>query len=229
MKKSQQLYEGKAKRAFKTGLSDCYMAEYKDAATAKNGAKKRSICGKGEGNNRVSSHLLRLPEKEDVAIHVIQKLSPRETPVKSVHLIPPQVIARSVAASSFAARLRIPEGTRLPHTVVEHCHKNDELGDRMVNGSHIAVLNAATPAEPQKIERAALRINRFLTACLQNADLPSIDFKLEFGRDRDGNIMLADEISPDTCRFWNTKNMPIWTRSFSAVIWAARRKPATTF
>jgi phosphoribosylaminoimidazole-succinocarboxamide synthase len=203
--KTKQLYEGKAKKVFETNDPDLLIVDYKDDATAFNGLKKGSIAGKGEINNRVTNHLMRLLEKEGIPTHLVEEISPRETVVKRVQIVPLEVIVRNIAAGSLAKRLGLEEGTKMKRTVLEFCYKCDELGDPMVNEYHILAMEYATEAELKLISEYSLKINRILTDYLKDAGIELIDFKLEFGRTKDGTIVLADEISPDTCRFWDVK------------------------
>lgn len=204
MVKKEQLYEGKAKRVYATDNPDLLLVDYKDDATAGNGAKKGTIRGKGVVNNRVTNRLMKLLESQGIPTHYVQELSDRETLVRRVQIVPLEVIVRNVAAGSLAKRLGLPEGTPLRSTVLEYCYKSDELGDPMVNEYHIAAIGAATKAELDTIADLAFRINGILTGYLREAGIELIDFKLEFGRLDDGTVILADEISPDTCRFWDT-------------------------
>ena len=205
MQKLEQLYEGKAKKVFRTDDENVYLVDYKDDATAGNGAKKGTIREKGVVNNRVTNRLMGLLEENGIPTHYIKGLSDRETLVKRVEIVPLEVIVRNVAAGSLAKRLGMEEGTRLPVTVLEYCYKNDALGDPMVNEYHIAALGAATPEELRQIADYSLRVNSILTDYLKGAGIELIDFKLEFGRDVSKKIILADEISPDTCRFWDSR------------------------
>ena len=205
MEKLEQLYEGKAKKVFATDDPAVVLVSYKDDATAFNGLKKGTIEGKGAINNRVSNHLMRLLEKDGVPTHLVEELSPRETLVKKVAIVPLEVIVRNVAAGSLSKRLGLPEGTKLGKTVLEFCYKDDALGDPMVNRYHIAAMGWATDEEMETICRYSLMVNDFLTRYLADLNIELIDFKLEFGRLADGTIILADEISPDTCRFWDSK------------------------
>jgi phosphoribosylaminoimidazole-succinocarboxamide synthase len=203
MKKLNQMYEGKAKKVFATDEADKVIVDYKDAATAFNGLKKGTISGKGAINNRVSNHLMRMLEKNGIPTHLIEEISDRETVVKKVSIVPLEVIVRNIAAGSLAARLGLPEGTKLKKTVLEYCYKDDELGDPMVNDYHIAAMGWATDAEVKLIADYSFKINELLSAYLKDLNIELIDFKLEFGKTADGTIVLADEISPDTCRFWD--------------------------
>ena len=204
MKKTNQLYEGKAKKVFETDQPDLLIVSYKDDATAFNGLKKGTILGKGAINNRVTNHLMKLLEKQGVPTHFVEKLNDRETVVRRVQIVPLEVIVRNIAAGSLSKRLGLPEGTKLKKTVLEFCYKNDELGDPMVNESHIYALDLATKEELDTITRLSLKINEILGEYLMENHIELIDFKLEFGRLADGTIVLADEISPDTCRFWDS-------------------------
>ncbi len=204
MKKQELLYEGKAKRVYTTQDPNCYMVEYKDDATAFNGLKKGTIAHKGMINNRVTNHLMKLLESKGIPTHLVQEVSPRETIVKKVKIIPLEVIVRNIAAGSLSQRLGLPEGTRLAKTVLEYCYKDDQLGDPMINDYHIFALELATSEELAQIARYSLQINEILTDYLKVAGIELIDFKLEFGKTDDGTIILADEISPDTCRFWDS-------------------------
>lgn len=205
MKKMEQMYEGKAKKVFATDDPNVVLVDYKDDATAGNGAKKGTILGKGVVNNRVTNSLMKMLETKGIPTHFVEEISERETLVKRVTIVPLEVIVRNVAAGSLAKRLGLPEGTVLKSTVLEYCYKDDALGDPMVNEYHIAAIDAATPAELDTIADYALKINKYLAEYLKDAGIELIDFKLEFGRLADGTIVLADEISPDTCRFWDSK------------------------
>lgn len=204
MKKMEQLYEGKAKKVFKTDDPNLYIVDYKDDATAFNGEKKGTIVGKGIINNRVTNHLMRMLEAEGIPTHLVEELSDRETLVKNVTIVPLEVIVRNITAGSLAKRLGVPEGQKLGETVLEFCYKDDALGDPMVNEYHIAAMGWATQEEVTLISSYALKVNRLLTDYLKDLNIELIDFKLEFGKTADGTIVLADEISPDTCRFWDS-------------------------
>lgn len=199
----EMLYEGKAKKVFRTDDDNLYIVQYKDDATAFNGLKKGTIVGKGIVNNRMSNHMFRLLEKDGIPTHYVEELSERETLVKKVEIVPIEVIVRNIAAGSLSKRLGLPEGTKLHTTVLEYCYKDDELGDPMINDYHIAAIELATKEEMQTIADMALHVNRFMTEYLKDLNIELIDFKLEFGRTPEG-IVLADEISPDTCRFWDS-------------------------
>lgn len=205
VKKTTQLYEGKAKKVYATDEKGVYIVSYKDDATAFNGLKKGSIEGKGAINNRVSNHLMALLEKEGIPTHFIETLNDRETAVKAVQIVPLEVIVRNIAAGSLSKRLGLDEGVKLETTVLEFCYKRDDLGDPMVNEYHIKALGLATEDEIKTISDYSFKINTYLSAYLLDLGIELVDFKLEFGRTEDGNIILADEISPDTCRFWDSK------------------------
>lgn len=204
IEKTTQLYEGKAKKVYNTTDENCYIVSYKDDATAFNGLKKGTIEGKGSINNRVSNYLMSLLEKEGIPTHVVEQLNDRETVVKKVKIVPLEVIVRNIAAGSLSKRLGLPEGTKLSSPVLEFCYKDDELGDPMVNEYHIYAMNIATPEELKEIADYSFRVNDFLIKFLSKCNIDLVDFKIEFGRTPDGKIILADEISPDTCRFWDS-------------------------
>ena len=203
MKKLEQLYEGKAKKVFATDNPDVVLVDYKDDATAFNGLKKGTIVGKGVINNRVTNFLMQMLEKNGIPTHYIEEISDRETLVKKVTIVPLEVIVRNIAAGSLSKRLGLPEGTKLGQTVIEYCYKDDELGDPMVNEYHIAAMNWVSKSNLELIAKYALKVNELLTAFLKQSNIELIDFKLEFGITSDGTLVLADEISPDTCRFWD--------------------------
>lgn len=203
MEKKEQLYEGKAKKVYATDDPKVVLVDYKDDATAFNGLKKGTILNKGVVNNKVTNFIMQMLEKEGIETHYIKQLSDRETLVKKVEIVPIEVIVRNIAAGSLAKRLGLEEGTPLKSTVLEFCYKNDELGDPMINDYHIAAIGLATKEELEQITKMSLKVNEFLTAYLANLNIELVDFKLEFGR-YDGRIILADEISPDTCRFWDS-------------------------
>jgi phosphoribosylaminoimidazole-succinocarboxamide synthase len=204
-RKLEQLYEGKAKKVFSTDTDGVYIVEYKDDATAGNGARKGVIQGKGVINNRVTNRLMGILEEKGIPTHFIEELSDTETAVRRVGIVPLEVIVRNIAAGSLASRLGLSEGTKLRSTVLEYCYKDDALGDPMVNEYHIAAMGWASGAELKTIAELSFKINDILGGHLKDAGIELIDFKLEFGRLSDGRIILADEISPDTCRFWDTK------------------------
>lgn len=203
MEKTIQMYEGKAKKVFATDDENLCIVSYKDDATAFNGLKKGTIAGKGVVNNKMSNYLMQLLEKDGVPTHFVKELNDRETLVKKVSIVPLEVIVRNVAAGSFSKRLGVPEGTPLKTTVLEYCYKNDELGDPMVNDYHILAMGYATKEELDTISSLTFKINDFLKNFFKKINVDLIDFKIEFGRTPDGKIVLADEISPDTCRFWD--------------------------
>jgi phosphoribosylaminoimidazole-succinocarboxamide synthase len=204
MKKLEMVYEGKAKKVYKTDNEDLYIVDYKDDATAFNGLKKGSIQDKGIMNNRISNYLFKMLEKNGIKTHFVEEISQRETIVKKVEIVLIEVIVRNIAAGSLSKRLGLPEGTKLPCTVLEFCYKNDDLGDPMINEYHAYALNLATKEELDTITEMAFKVNDILSEYLKDLNIELIDFKLEFGRCKDG-IILADEISPDTCRFWDSK------------------------
>lgn len=204
VEKREQLYEGKAKKVYGTNDERYCIVSYKDDATAFNGLKKGTISGKGAINNRVTNFLMQMLQKEGIPTHFVEELDERETVVKRVNIIPLEVIVRNIAAGSLAKRLGLAEGTRMKRPVLEFSYKNDDLGDPMVNDYHILAMEYATQEELSTIKCFALKINEILSAYLKDANIELIDFKLEFGKTADGTIVLADEISPDTCRFWDT-------------------------
>lgn len=204
MEKTVQLYEGKAKKVFATNDENLCIVSYKDDATAFNGLKKGTIMGKGAINNRVTNHLMKLLEKNGIPTHFVEELSDRETVVKKVSIVPLEVIVRNIAAGSLAKRLGLSEGTKMSRTVLEFCYKDDSLGDPMVNDYHILAMGFATEEELKLISDYSLKINKILSDYLKDVNIELIDFKLEFGKTGDGTIVLADEISPDTCRFWDS-------------------------
>jgi phosphoribosylaminoimidazole-succinocarboxamide synthase len=206
MTKKELAYEGKAKKVFRTEDESRFIVSYKDDATAFNGAKKGTIRGKGVVNNRVTNHLMRLLESKGIPTHFVEQLSDTDTLVKRVSIIPLEVVVRNVAAGSLVARLGLAEGAKLAVPVLEYSYKNDALNDPLVNNYHIAALRLATPEELKIIDGYALRINDILSAYLKDAHITLIDFKLEFGKLPDGAVVLADEISPDTCRFWDDRS-----------------------
>jgi len=203
MEKLSQLYEGKAKKVFTTENEDYVIVSYKDDATAFNGVKKGTIVGKGAVNNLMSNHMFRLLEKQGVPTHYVEELNDRGTVVKKVEIVPVGVIIRNIAAGSLSKRLGIVEGTKLKSTVLEYSYKDDDLGDPMINDYHIAAMELASPEEMKIIAKYSFIVNDFMSEYLKELNITLIDFKLEFGR-FDGKIILADEISPDTCRFWDT-------------------------
>ena len=205
MKKLEPVYEGKAKKVFKTDDAELFIVDYKDDATAFNGLKKGTISGKGAVNNRMTNSIMQLLEQHGIPTHFVKELSERETLVKRVQIVPIEVIVRNVAAGSLAKRLGLAEGTRLKSTVLEYCYKNDDLGDPMINDYHIFALELASKEQLEKIAAYSLKINEILVAFFKEIGVDLIDFKLEYGITGDGTLVLADEISPDTCRFWDSK------------------------
>ena len=205
MEKKEQLYEGKAKKVFATEDPQLLIVQYKDDATAFNGLKKGTIVGKGIINNQMSNRLMAMLESEGVPTHFVQELSQRETLVKKVSIVPLEVIVRNIAAGSFSKRYGVEEGVVFDQPTIEFSYKNDELGDPLLNTKHALALKVATPEEIETIERYSLKINEVLKACWLSCGVILVDFKLEFGRLADGTIVLADEISPDTCRLWDSK------------------------
>ncbi|MBO4695500.1 MAG: phosphoribosylaminoimidazolesuccinocarboxamide synthase [Clostridia bacterium] len=203
MEKREQLYEGKAKKVFATNDPDLVIVSYKDDATAFNGVKRGTIVGKGVVNNRMSNYLMEKLEKEGIPTHYVQELSERETLVKKVKIVPLEVIVRNIAAGSLAKRLGLEEGVVMKKTVLEYCYKCDELNDPMVNDYHILAMEYCTKEELDKIASMSFKINDFLKKYFASINIDLVDFKLEFGKTKDGEIVLADEISPDTCRFWD--------------------------
>ena len=203
MKKLEQLYEGKAKKVFATAQPDLVIVDYKDDATALNGKKRGTIKGKGAINNMMTNRLMQMLEKNGVPTHFVEEISDRETVVKKVSIVPLEVIIRNVAAGSLSKRLGIPEGTPLRKPVIEYCYKCDELDDPMVNEYHIAAMGWATDEQMKLIAEYALKVDSVLIRFFKEINVELIDFKLEFGVTSDGTLVLADEISPDTCRFWD--------------------------
>lgn len=203
MKKLEQLYEGKAKKVFMTDDPDVVIVDYKDDATAFNGEKKGTIVGKGVVNNRMTNHVFKLMEKEGVPTHLVEELSDRETAVKKVDIVPLEVIVRNVAAGSFSKRMGVEEGKELLCPILEFSYKNDDLGDPFINDDYALALGLATQEEIDTIKAYTRKVNEVLKAYFLQADMKLIDFKIEFGRLKDGTIILADEISPDTCRLWD--------------------------
>ncbi|MEJ5228880.1 MAG: phosphoribosylaminoimidazolesuccinocarboxamide synthase [Pseudothermotoga sp.] len=201
--RKEMVYEGKAKRVYKTDDPNLFIIEYKDDATAFDGKKKGTILNKGILNNKISAIFFELLETQGVQTHFVKTLSEREMLVKAVKIVPIEVIVRNIVAGSLSKRLGLPEGTTLKRTVLEFCYKSDELGDPMINHYHALAMGLATEEELNQIERTALKVNEVLKNFLVQRGIVLVDFKLEFGR-KDGQILLADEISPDTCRFWDS-------------------------
>lgn len=203
MKKLGQLYEGKAKKVYLTDDPEVLMVDYKDDATAFNGEKKGTINSKGIINNRVTNHLMKMLEEKGIPTHLIEQVSDRETYVKKVTIIPLEVIIRNVAAGSFSKRFGVEEGKELNSPTIEFSYKDDSLGDPLINNYHVLALDLATQEDIDIITKYAFKVNDILKAYLIDLGIKLIDFKLEFGKTSDGVIVLADEISPDTCRFWD--------------------------
>ena len=204
MEKKELLYEGKAKKVYTTQNPDVLIVDYKDDATAFNGVKKGTIVGKGVVNNRMTNHIFRMLEEKGIPTHYIEELSDRETAVKKVEIVPLEVIVRNVAAGSFSKKLGIEEGFKLLSPTLEFSYKNDELGDPMINDYYAVAIGAATREEINKITELVFKINEILVDYFKSIKVDLIDFKVEFGRYK-GQIILADEISPDTCRFWDSE------------------------
>lgn len=205
MEKKEQLYEGKAKKVFATDDPNLVIVDYKDDATAFNGLKKGSIAGKGVINNVMSNHMFQLLEKQGVPTHFVEQLSERETLVKKVSIVPLEVIIRNISAGSFAKRFGVEEGIVFDEPTIEFSYKNDDLGDPLMNAYHAVALKAATREEIETIKSMAFKVNEVMKQYFDSLNVILVDFKLEFGKTADGKIVLADEISPDTCRFWDSK------------------------
>lgn len=202
MKKLDLLYEGKAKKVYKTDDEDVLIVDYKDDATAFNGLKKGTIVGKGAINNRMTNHIFKLIEKEGVPTHLVEELSDRETAVKKVEIVPLEVIVRNVAAGSFSKRMGVEEGTKLLCPILEFSYKNDDLGDPFINDYYALALGLATKEEIETITKYTFKVNEVMMKYFDSLGIDLIDFKIEFGRYK-GQIILADEVSPDTCRLWD--------------------------
>jgi len=203
MTKGKQLYEGKAKKIFETDEPEILLVSYKDDATAFNGIKKGTILGKGIINNKVTNYMMRLLEKAGIPTHYIEEISERETLVKKVSIIPLEVIIRNVSAGSFAKNYGVEEGIIFDEPTIEFSYKNDNLGDPLINSYHAIALKLATKEEIEIIKKYAFKINEEMKKFFISINVKLIDFKLEFGKLADNKIVLADEISPDTCRFWD--------------------------
>lgn len=204
MEKKEMLYEGKAKRVFATDNPEVLLVDYKDDATAFNGLKKGTIAGKGAINNRVTNYMMQILEKEGVPTHFVEELSDRQTLVKKVSIVPLEVIIRNISAGSFAKRYGVEEGIVFSEPTIEFSYKNDDLGDPLINSYHAFALGLATWEEIETIKNMAFKINEVMKAYFKKLNVDLVDFKLEFGKLSDGKIVLADEISPDTCRFWDS-------------------------
>ena len=199
--KKEQLYEGKAKKVFATNDPDIVIVDYKDDATAFNGEKKGTITGKGVINNKMTNFMFKMLEKEGVPTHLVEEISDRETIVKKVSIVPLEVIIRNVAAGSFSKRMGVEEGKQLLCPILEYSYKNDDLGDPFINDYYALALGIATKEELDTISKYAFKVNEFMVKFFKGLNIDLIDFKIEFGKTADGTIILADEISPDTCRF----------------------------
>ncbi len=203
MEKLEQLYEGKAKKVFATSDPELCIVSYKDDATAFNGLKKGTIVGKGVINNKMSNFLMQMLEKEGVPTHFVEQLSDRDTVVKKVSIVPLEVIIRNISAGSFAKHYGVEEGIVFDEPTIEFSYKNDDLGDPLLNAYHAIALKLATREEIEQIKSMAFKVNEVLKAYMLTLGVRLVDFKLEFGKTSDGKIVLADEISPDTCRLWD--------------------------
>ncbi len=204
MEKKEQLYEGKAKKVFATEDPNLVIVSYKDDATAFNGLKKGTIAGKGVVNNRMTNYMFKMLEKAGVPTHYVEELNDRETVVKKVSIVPLEVIVRNVAAGSFSKRMGVEEGSALKCPILEFSYKNDDLGDPFINDYYALALGIATKEEIDLITKYTFLINDFMVDFFKKLNIDLIDFKIEFGKTADGKIILADEISPDTCRFWDS-------------------------
>ena len=205
MQKTEMLYEGKAKKVYATENPELYIVSYKDDATAFNGLKKGTIAGKGVINNRVTNYMMQMLEKNGVPTHFVEEISDSETVVKKVSIVPLEVIIRNISAGSFSKRYGVEEGIVFEQPTIEFSYKNYALGDPLLNTRHALALKLATPEEINTIEKYSFRINEILKDFWKTCGVTLVDFKLEFGRLSDGTIVLADEISPDTCRLWDAK------------------------
>ncbi len=205
MKKCEQIYEGKAKKVFATEDPECVIVSYKDDATAFDGLKKGTIAGKGVVNNKMSNYLMQLLEKQGVPTHYIEEISDRETIVRKVKIVPLEVIIRNISAGSFAKRYGVEEGIVFDEPTIEFSYKNDDLHDPLINSYHALALGLASKEEIESIKSMAFKVNSVLKEYFKSLGVTLVDFKLEFGKLSDGTIVLADEISPDTCRFWDSE------------------------
>lgn len=205
MKKLEQIYEGKAKKVYRTDDPERYIVEYKDDATAENGKKRGTIVGKGVVNNQMTNRLMARMEKAGIPTHFVEELSERETVVKKVEIVPLEVIIRNISAGHFASRYGVKEGIVFDSPTIEFSYKNDDLDDPLLNSYHALALKLATAEEIETIKKYAFAVNDVLKAFWKECGVILVDFKLEFGRLSDGSIVLADEISPDTCRLWDEK------------------------
>ncbi|MBQ8649579.1 MAG: phosphoribosylaminoimidazolesuccinocarboxamide synthase [Clostridia bacterium] len=205
MEIKEMLYEGKAKRVYATENPEVLLVDYKDDATAFNGLKKGTISGKGAINNRVTNYMMKILEQKGVPTHFVEELSERRTLVKKVSIVPLEVIIRNISAGSFAKRYGVEEGIAFDEPTIEFSYKNDDLGDPLINSYHAIALKLATKEEIETIKNMAFKVNEVMKAYFKELNVDLVDFKLEFGRLTDGTIVLADEISPDTCRFWDSE------------------------
>lgn len=205
MEMREMLYEGKAKKVYATEDPDLLIVSYKDDATAFNGKKKGTITGKGAINNRVTNFMMQRLEEQGVPTHFVEELNDRETVVKKVEIVPLEVIIRNISAGSFAKRYGVEEGIPFENPTIEFSYKNDDLDDPLINEYHIQALKLATPEEVDTIKKMAFKVNEVMKAFFAQRNVDLVDFKLEFGKTLDGTIVLADEISPDTCRFWDSE------------------------
>ncbi len=205
MEKIKKLYEGKAKIVYETEDRNYLIVEYKDDATAFNGEKKGKISEKGVVNNKVTNYLMKILEKENIPTHFVKEISQRETVVKNVKIIPIEVIIRNISAGSFSKRYGVKEGIIFDNPTIEFSYKDDSLGDPLINEYHVLALNIASKSDMDKIKNMAFKVNDILKSYFKRLDVDLVDFKLEFGKTSEGEIILADEISPDTCRFWDSK------------------------
>ena len=204
IEKKEQLYEGKAKKVYATNDPNLVIVDYKDDATAFNGEKKGTISGKGVINNKMTNYMFKMLEKEGVPTHLVEEISDRETIVKKVSIVPLEVIIRNVAAGSFSKRMGVEEGKQLLCPILEFSYKNDDLGDPFINDYYALALGIATKEDIDTISKYAFKVNEFMVKFFKGLNIDLIDFKIEFGKTADGTIILADEISPDTCRFWDS-------------------------
>lgn len=207
MKKTTLMYEGKAKKVFATDNSEVVLVSYKDDATAFNGEKKGTIMGKGVVNNKMSNHMFKMLETKGIPTHYVEEISDRETFVKKVTIVPLEVIVRNIAAGSMSKKYGIEEGTKLLIPVLEFSYKNDDLGDPLINDYHALAMGLCTREELDKMSEYALKINEIMVEYFKKLNVTLVDYKIEFGKTSDGTVILADEISPDTCRFWDSDTM----------------------
>ena len=205
MQKTEMLYEGKAKKVYATENPELYIVSYKDDATAFNGLKKGTIAGKGVINNRVTNYMMKMLEENGVPTHFVEEISDSETVVKKVSIVPLEVIIRNISAGSFSKRYGVEEGIVFEQPTIEFSYKNDDLGDPLLNEYHALALKLATREEIDTIKAMAFKVNALMKEFFLKINVELVDFKLEFGRLSDGTIVLADEISPDTCRFWDSR------------------------